>query len=532
MANLQIDTRVIGPITKAETPTHIESDHSTLTTDFIPHPTALIGYKTLVSESAILPQCIRAYKNNIAGFGIGVRYKGDVAEPTAEMETEWAQMEELLAFLNLDQNVKELFADVIEAREIYGIAFIEVIRNTLGEVVGVEHIKLTHTVTKTAALEPFVDVEYTVRGTTLTRPKRFCKYQQQHNGETVFFKEIGDHRKMDKRTGEYLEEEDKVIPVQYQANEILEFAIGVEPYGEVRWSGQILGVDGSRSAEALNRRYFSEGRHNPMMIMVEGGTLSDTSFEKLTAYVNGIKGPEGQHAFILLETTEVAGKTVLDGERPPSIKIENLAPMLQKDELFQDYLNNHRRKVQSAFQLPDIYVGYTTDFNRATAVAAQEVTEQQVFQPERANLAWAINNKLFAEYNFQHVEAYFLEPDVSNIDDITKLMNVAVKAGGVTPNKAKEVAYKALGGQAEDFDADWATVPIAVQSLPGFGESGEELDKQIQQQVAKAVEHGDSDIAAVLKEIRALLLETAEAGESAFTNTGKSDTVNEGEGSL
>lgn len=112
---------------------------------------------------------------------------------------------------------------------------------------------------------------------------------------------------------------------------------------------------------------------------------------------------------------------------------------MQKDELFQEYLDNNRKRVQSAFLLPDLYVGYTTDFNRATAQTAQEVTEQQVFQPERTSLAWVINNKLLNCYRFQYVEAYFLAPDISNPDDMYKLLNVTNNAGGITPNMAKEV---------------------------------------------------------------------------------------------
>ena len=64
----------------------------------------------------------------------------------------------------------------------------------------------------------------------------------------------------------------------------------------------------------------------------------------------------------------------MEGEQKPNLEVVKMADILQKDELFQDYLDNNRRKVQSAFQLPDLYVGYTTDFNRATAQSAQEVT--------------------------------------------------------------------------------------------------------------------------------------------------------------
>lgn len=101
---------------------------------------------------------------------------------------------------------------------------------------------------------------------------------------------------MDNRSGRYLEE-GETLDIQYHANEILEYKIGTEPYGEVRWIGQTLSVDGSRKAENLNNNYFENGRHTPLAILVNNGTLTQESYEKLQEYMNDIKGEAGQHAF-------------------------------------------------------------------------------------------------------------------------------------------------------------------------------------------------------------------------------------------
>lgn len=102
--------------------------------------------------------------------------------------------------------------------------------------------------------------------------------------------------------------------------------------------------------------------------------------------MNGIKGEQGQHAFIVLEAENAEQRTDFDTSDKPEIEIKDIASILQKDELFQEYLENNRKRVQSAFLLPDLYVGYTTDFNRATAQTAKEVTEEQVL-PARANIS-------------------------------------------------------------------------------------------------------------------------------------------------
>lgn len=496
-----------APIEKADTSVQLTTSEAYNAGDWITPVNDMRGLRHMVKHSTILPQCIRAYKNNIAGFGIGIRYVEDVEE-TPEMAAEFKRAEEIVELLNTEQDTKEVFEDVIEARETYGIAYLEVIRNLAGEVVQIEFIKETPSVSKTKPLDPYIPSIYYHHGQQVERKKRYCKYKQEIGGKTVYFKEFGDPRIMDRRDGLYLQE-GKSIDLDNQANEIMEFAIGTEPYGEVRWIGQVLGVDGSRRAEGLNNNYFVNGRHTPLMIILKNGTLTEGSYARLQNYMNDIKGEAGQHAFILLEMESPDGKTDFDADEQQDVEIKDLASILQKDELFQDYLDNNRRKVQSAFQLPDLYVGYTTDFNRATAQTAQEVTEQQVFQPERKSLAWAINNRLLNEYQFKYVECYFLEPDISNPDDLYKLLTVCNNAGGLTPNKARQIIFEAYGEVAEDYPEEWGDVPLAYSKTQGGGMGGLDLGsltESLQKQIAKAASRSDDEVVAVMKEVKRLLM--------------------------
>lgn len=506
----KMEVRIIkaqeAPVEKAETSVQVTTQEAYNAGDWITSRNDMRGLARLVENSTILPQCIRAYKNNIAGFGIGVRYIEDVEE-TPEMAAEFSRAEEIIELLNIEQDTKEVFEDIIEARETYGIAYLEVIRNMADEVVQIEFIKETPTITKTRPLDPYITTTYYHHGQELERKKRYCKYKQEIGGKTVYFKEFGDPRIMDLRDGKYLAEGES-LDLEWQANELMEFTIGTEPYGTVRWIGQVLGVDGSRRAETLNNNYFINGRHTPLMIMVKGGTLTDESFTKLQQYMNDIKGEAGQHAFIVLETEATDARTDFDQQEKPEIEVKDLASILQKDELFQDYLDNNRRKVQSSFQLPDLYVGYTTDFNRATAQTAQEVTEEQVFQPERKSLAWAINNRLLNGYRFQYVECYFLEPDITNPDDLYKLLTVANNAGGLTPNFAKRIIYEAYGEQAEDYPEEWGDIPLAYSKTQGSGTGFDlgGLTLSLQKQIEKAAASHDDAVVAVMKEVKSLLL--------------------------
>ncbi len=467
-------------IEKSDTSEQLTRASAASADEWIPHPVNMYGLKELVDNSTILPQCIRAYKNNISGFGISIHYKEDYNEETEEMKAEWNLAQRTIALLNMDCMIKEIFENIVRDRETYGISYCEVIRDMKGNVVQLEFIIDTPTIDMTYPLEPYIESVFFYNGEAIRRKKKFRKFRQNVAGKTVYFKEFGDPRIMDKRNGQYANETDEQIDIDNQANEIIDFKVGSMLYGEVRWIGQVLTVDGNRRAEVLNNAYFRKGRHTPLMILIKGGTLSDDAFEKLQNYMNEIEGESGQHSYLVLEVENNEVSAQFNGTEQPEVEIKDLASILQKDELFQEYQENGRKKVQSAFLLPDLYTGYTTDFNRSTAQTAMEVTEKQVFQPERASLSWIVNNKLLNGYRFRYVEIQFDAPDITNPDDMQKMLNITERAGGLTPNTAKELTYTVLGKDGcEDYEGDWGDIPLAYAKTTSQGQMQQEFSGNV-----------------------------------------------------
>ncbi len=457
------------------------------------------GLSALVDDSTILPQCINAYGNNIAGFGISLAYNEDYKDETPEMKAEWDKVERALDLMSTEKPLKSLFADLIKDRETIGIGYLEIIKNGLGEVVQIEHITSPHTIEMTVPLEPSQDYTYMYKGEEVVRKKKFKKYRQTVGAKTIYFKEFGDPRTMNKLTGKYT---NGGLSVSDEANEILEFKVGTAAYGKVRWLGQTLTVDGARRAEILNNNYFRKGRHTPMLIIIRGGSLTEDSKIKLRSYMDEIEGEKGQHGFLLLEaenTDNVVGASFGEEQKKPDIEIKDLAAILQKDELFQEYSINSRKKVQSAFLLPDLYVGYSAEYNRATAQTVMEVTEKQVFQPERAELEWIINNKLLNSYRLKYVEARFNTPDITNPDDVAKILGVTAPVGGLTLNDSRELSGKTLGKEFEPYPDEIGNLPLALINTQM---SNQQIGESIEKSIIKAQNNNDDDIVDVLKAIR------------------------------
>lgn len=497
-------------------------------------PLEIEGLKILADQSTILPQCCTAYGDNIAGFGLSVEYIDDISGKEEDQNPaavkEWNTIENVLKTLSVECDVSDVFSEAIKERERCGIAYIEAIRDFEGNVVEILNLIDTETVRKSKADDVETPYTFYVDGEATVRRKRFRKYRQEVNGKTVYFKEFMDPRTMDWRTGEYVSDD---LDMRYKANELFELKIGNEHYGKVRWCGQILCIDGSHAAEVLNCSYFHNGRHTPMMILVTGGKLSQESRTELQHYLNAVRGEKGQHAFLLMEVKPEKGKTAFDEEKEPRVEIKDLGPMLQTDALFGKYLDDNRRKVQSAFRLPDIYVAYTTSYNKATAYAAMKVTEQQVFEKERKSLEWKICNQLLNSYGFKYVKAVFNAPAMTDDDVILQFVSLYARYGGLTPNKAKEKLYATLGdAPSENYDEKWGDIPLAVlsrngslQNEPAHGsepdeQAAEEADEasgkeasvteKLDEQIEKASRDGAADETLyVLRETRRLLMQLA-----------------------
>ena len=72
--NIFNDEREVSKSDKSE---QLTGEKAMSASNWITHRINMLGLKTMVDHSTILPQCIRAYKNNIAGFGLSVSYNTD-----------------------------------------------------------------------------------------------------------------------------------------------------------------------------------------------------------------------------------------------------------------------------------------------------------------------------------------------------------------------------------------------------------------------------------------------------------------------
>ena len=123
-----------------------------------------------------------------------------------------------------------------------------------------------------------------------------------------------------------------------------------------------------------------------------------------------------------------------------------------------------------------------------------------------------INNKLLNGYQFKYVEAYFLAPNITNPDDLYKILTVSNNAGGLTPNKAKDVVYRMLGETSEDYDEDWGDIPLQIYAAKNSATADVNgIAAQLTKQIQKAESSNTPDeVVSVMKSVQKLLIEIKE----------------------
>jgi PBSX family phage portal protein len=416
-------------------------------------------------ESNMLMQCIQAYVVNIDGHGYRLEYIGPKGKETSkEAESEKTVLENLLDFPNDDYSLQSLRDRVRFDYETFGNAYVEVGRDNKGRVTMFSHIP-AHTMRVTRR-----DSRFTPCKTQLPRDggmetvntrKRFRRLVQRVGVRKVWFKEFGDPRTIDPNTGL----ENTALSLEEGATEVIHISQynPIAPYGLPRWLNQLPSVLGSRQAELTNLDFFKDNAIPAMALMVSGGMVTQSTLQDIEDMFYQARGRSSMHRLLVIEAAGDDSMANEEGIVPvPKIDLKPLQGERQTDALFLHYDASCADKVRSSFRLPKLFVGLTDNFNYATAKTAYEVTESQVFAPERNEFDDLVNKKVLGGYNPKYWAFRSNPPRLTDSSEILNAIKTFDAAGAMTPNVT-------IGLANEMFDLDiphvtevWGDYPMQI----------------------------------------------------------------------
>lgn len=473
--------------------------------DIIRPPYNLDQLAMLPEYSDILGQCIRAYKANVHGFGWELKRAAHI-KPDQELPpdavNERRRLQALFDSINgVNQNLTLLCGEKRHDLETTGMGFIEVVRNAKGEIVELYQLP-AHTMRMTALDKDATEYQQPYRnedGQYEMRPRarRFRRYVQIVNSRRRYFKEFSDPRMISSVYGKI------VGKAEVPAHEVIVFRLPCahSPYGVPRWIGSLPGIIGSRKADEINLGAFDGKMIPPLVVLVSGGTMAKTSVDRLKEiFDHELKGSQNFHKALLLEAI---GSDIgeMPGEKQGTVRIDikPLTQYIKDDGLFLNYQDKKARRLASNFLLPPIYIGLSDDYNRATAIEAARVTEEQVFIPERRDFCYLINATIMADMKINCWSLGLVAPKTT--DMATILTAIAGVKEAMPVGLLQEIVAEMRGKAAAEIDEKLRDLPLgllmagATYDVSNVDEAAKTIKKylDVRQEIVKRLQVEDGD---------------------------------------
>ncbi len=316
---------------------------------------------------------------------------------------------------------------------------------------------------------------------TIAVYRRFRVYVQIVGQDRFYFRSPGDPRTVSLRTGTAYPNAAAMLAAEGKdalpASELLWLGLHSPrtPCPPPRWIGALLGVLGSREADETNYYYLRDNATPAGLVLVSGGRLTQQTIQRLEARLGAeLRGARGAGKLLVLEAFSGQKATVDPTARTmmPTLSWESLRDARQQDALFTAYDQRNADKIGATFRLSPLLRGYTpSDLNRATAYAALDFAEQQVFQPLRDEFDWMVNRTLMPRLGIRFLRFKSNSPPTRSAEEVGALVQQAAPHGGLTPAEIRELLADVLNKPLRKIEEPWTTQPMAM-TLAGYPPPG------------------------------------------------------------
>lgn len=459
-------------------------------------PVPLESLERVIRECPELSRAIAAITVGVASRGFHLPAKNTEHDATNEAEVK-AELEDLQAWVQHmcpNRSFSQVMKITVSNRKRFAFAAWEILRNQAQQVIAINPIEDCKTVKWYEQDTHFTPVERQIqvgdRVETETFQRKFRRFAQKITSgpfgvskKTTYFKEFGDPRRLNSKTGEYWTSVLPPGPDFPDATELLIFPV-VDSGGEFpvpEWLPILPDALASRAIRVINLDTLNNGATPPFLVIIEG-TVDDAQMNKIIDQFKDIQGQTSRRRaiFVQVDSTTVGAGTAKDAVTP-TVKIEPMAQLMTTEGMFLKYLSWLERSISSALRLPLVLVGnIDLTLTRANAEAALIFAEDQVFGPERQDIEDVLNDQLLPEVvlyrnrlaNIKGVKHHRLKLGSYNADksqDYIKLL--LAEKGAMSINERRQVIDTILPDQklpaVKDEKAD-TPLGLLASKIPGM----------------------------------------------------------------
>lgn len=320
-----------------------------------------------------------------------------------------------------------------------------------------------------------------------------------------WFKEFGDERIMDARTGQFVgiysrdtgawarlfyrsadDENSGFIsenqfmqeyPDFEEATEILERSlynpVGT-PYPLPRWWGGRTLLQGMIAMEEVNSELFDNNMIPPYFLFVTGGKLSGASHIRIRDSLEALKrGRANFRRIVVLEAQTGTRNNGFANIGTPHIDVKSMADSIPNDASHSTYDEKGRTKVRSFWRLTPIHAGQELQMNKQSLLASLQAGEVQVFVPARKSEDDVYNTRLFPAMRINFYDFRSNSPPVSDNLEAAQVLEILTKSGILTVGETRTDAENILNRPLPRYhDEELNTSPfplILIETKAQYG---------------------------------------------------------------
>jgi len=322
------------------------------------------------------------------------------------------------------------------------------------------------------------------------------------NGRKTWFKQYGDWRTMDSRTGKYStgsRYKPPTSPFQpgtytpgrlpkggARATEVMTWSTrfpGVGPYGISGWHSEFLAVESAKEHMALLLSYLKSGLHSVVI------AAADRQFETATAdaAVEKIdklgRGREGLAALITIalkpsgsnDSRPFADGSTSDRGRLVLHELNTKLPDHLTDATLSDALTT---RIAQSERIPELLIGRSGSYNFSTASAAWSTANRLRFSPHHRQKEEFLN-RIIIEMGITLWQIETISPEWSEKESIGSVGSVLGQMGGVSINRAIQMLSIALDIDIDKVSEWWGDLPMQLVTKILESEDPESMAKAL-----------------------------------------------------
>lgn len=291
------------------------------------------------------------------------------------------------------ETINSILSKIYIDKAVTGTGYLEAIRNKLGRLSSLNHIRAVNTRKRKKDKNDRIDTGY-IFFDFFNNRKNFLKIRETSSlfSSKYFLKSFGDRRGLNKETGDFYKEPNYLK--KNESSEVIvfkDYAPGVEHYGIPDAVSAKFAIDGNLLVSIQNLTFLKNNSTPRLIFVVKNGSLNAKDIGRLEYFLNvSGAGPENAGKALILQPATKHQGLPNAHVKEADIKIEKVGIASIEDAAYTRYRKDNNSEIAEAIEVPELFFNAESG-GKAAAATIEKFFIDKIIQPEANEFETMIN---------------------------------------------------------------------------------------------------------------------------------------------